>query len=108
MHSNDWHYPTSIRAGAGRVRELADACRVTGIKRPLLITDRFLGGTDMIASAVKDCRRQLGHCGLFDRVKGNPTGTNVAEGWRFIAPVVTTASSHSAAARRWMPPRPWH
>ncbi|EPM79871.1 methanol dehydrogenase, NAD-dependent, partial [Pseudomonas syringae pv. actinidiae ICMP 18804] len=62
MHSNDWHYPTSIRAGAGRVRELADACRVTGIKRPLLITDSFLGSTDMIDSAVEDCRRQLGHC----------------------------------------------
>ncbi|KPX30461.1 MULTISPECIES: iron-containing alcohol dehydrogenase [Pseudomonas syringae group] len=80
MNSNNWHYPTSIRAGAGRVNELADACRVTGIKRPLLITDSFLGGTDMIASAVEDCRLQLGHCGVFDRVKGNPTGSNVAEG----------------------------
>ncbi|RMN23133.1 Methanol dehydrogenase, protein-dependent [Pseudomonas coronafaciens pv. zizaniae] len=80
MNSNNWHYPTSIRAGAGRVNELADACRVTGIKRPLLITDSFLGGTYMIASAVEDCRLQLGHCGVFDRVKGNPTGSNVAEG----------------------------
>ncbi len=80
MYNNDWHYPTSIRAGAGRAAELADACRVTGIKRPLLITDRFLGSTDMILSAVEDCRQQLGHCGLFDRVKGNPTGTNVADG----------------------------
>ncbi|MEE4129765.1 iron-containing alcohol dehydrogenase [Pseudomonas viridiflava] len=80
MYKNDWHYPTSIRAGAGRAAELADACRVTGIKRPLLITDRFLGSTDMIRSAVEDCRQQLGHCGLFDRVKGNPTGTNVADG----------------------------
>ena len=80
MYNNDWHYPTSIRAGAGRAVELADACRVTGIKRPLLVTDRFLGSTDMIRSAVEDCRQQLGHCGLFDRVKGNPTGTNVADG----------------------------
>ncbi|WP_122754625.1 iron-containing alcohol dehydrogenase [Pseudomonas viridiflava] len=80
MYNNDWHYPTSIRAGAGRAAELADACRVTGIKSPLLITDRFLGSTDMIRSAVEDCRQQLGHCGLFDRVKGNPTGTNVADG----------------------------
>ncbi|WP_122412058.1 iron-containing alcohol dehydrogenase [Pseudomonas viridiflava] len=80
MYKNDWYYPTSIRAGAGRAAELADACRVTGIKRPLLITDRFLGSTDMIHSAVEDCRQQLGHCGLFDRVKGNPTGTNVADG----------------------------
>ncbi|MBX8513296.1 iron-containing alcohol dehydrogenase [Pseudomonas cichorii] len=80
MHTNDWNYPTSIRVGAGRVRELADACRVTGIKRPLLITDTFLGGTDMIHSALTDCREALGHCGLFDQVKGNPTGDNVANG----------------------------
>ncbi|GFM57900.1 alcohol dehydrogenase [Pseudomonas cichorii] len=80
MHTNDWNYPTSIRVGAGRVRELADACRVTGIKRPLLITDTFLGSTDMIHNAVADCREALGHCGLFDQVKGNPTGDNVANG----------------------------
>lgn len=80
MQSNDWHYPTSIRVGAGRVRELAQACEASGIHRPLLVTDRFLGGTDMIQSALADCRKALGICGLFDQVKGNPTGTNVAEG----------------------------
>ncbi|MBX8488473.1 iron-containing alcohol dehydrogenase [Pseudomonas cichorii] len=80
MHTNDWNYPTSIRVGAGRVRELADACRATGIKRPLLITDTFLGSTDMIHSALADCREALGYCGLFDQVKGNPTGDNVANG----------------------------
>jgi alcohol dehydrogenase class IV len=45
-----------------------------------LVTDRFLGGTDMIHRALDDCRKQLGQCGLFDQVKGNPTGQNVAEG----------------------------
>ncbi|RMQ47775.1 Iron-containing alcohol dehydrogenase [Pseudomonas cichorii] len=80
MHTNDWNYPTSIRVGAGRVRELAEACLATGIKRPLLITDRFLGSTDMIRSAQADCHDVLGHCGLFDQVKGNPTGDNVAQG----------------------------
>ncbi len=80
MQSNDWHYPTSIRVGPGRVRELAQACEVSGIRRPLMVTDRFLGGTDMIQQALADCRGALGHCGLFDQVKGNPTGTNVAEG----------------------------
>ncbi|MBX8563884.1 iron-containing alcohol dehydrogenase [Pseudomonas cichorii] len=80
MHTNDWNYPTSIRVGAGRVSELADACRATGIKRPLLITDTFLGSTDMIHRALADCREALGHCGLFDQVKGNPTGDNVANG----------------------------
>lgn len=80
MQSNDWHYPTSIRVGPGRVRELAQACELSGIRRPLLVTDRFLGSSDMIQSALADCRQQLGACGLFDQVQGNPTGTNVAQG----------------------------
>ncbi|WP_109512940.1 iron-containing alcohol dehydrogenase [Pseudomonas ovata] len=80
MHTSNWHYPTSIRVGAGRARELADACRFSGIRRPLLITDRDLGASLMIQQALDDCRRELGHCALFDQVKGNPTGSNVAEG----------------------------
>ena len=35
----NWNYPTSIRFGAGRIRELADACKAVGLKRPLLVTD---------------------------------------------------------------------
>jgi alcohol dehydrogenase class IV len=80
MQNNNWNYPTSIRVGPGRVRELAQACEASGIRRPLLVTDRFLGGTDMIHRALDECRKQLGQCGLFDQVKGNPTGQNVAEG----------------------------
>lgn len=80
MQSNDWNYPTSIRVGLGRAGELADACRAAGIQRPLLITDRFLGTTGMVDRAVQGCRESLGSCGLFDDVKGNPTGTNVAQG----------------------------
>lgn len=80
MHSNDWNYPTSIRVGIGRASEMADACRSVGIQRPLLITDQFLGKSAMVGRAVEDCRRALGNCGLFDDVKGNPTGSNVADG----------------------------
>ncbi|GAB7529352.1 iron-containing alcohol dehydrogenase [Pseudomonas sp. 3A(2025)] len=80
MHTSNWHYPTSIRVGAGRARELAGACRDSNIRRPLLITDRDLGSSHMIQQALDDCRRELGHCALFDQVKGNPTGANVAEG----------------------------
>ena len=80
MHSNDWNYPTSIRVGAGRVSELAQACQSIGMRRPLLVTDTFLGGTEMIQRALADCRATLGDCGFFDQVKGNPTGRNVADG----------------------------
>ena len=40
--SANWSYPTSIRFGAGRIDELAEACLSAGIKKPLLVTDREL------------------------------------------------------------------
>ena len=38
----NWTYPTHIRVGAGRFRELADVCRILGIKSPMLVTDRVI------------------------------------------------------------------
>ena len=40
----NWNYPTTIWAGPGRIAELAKACAMTGIKRPLLVTDEGLAG----------------------------------------------------------------
>jgi alcohol dehydrogenase class IV len=41
LHGN-WNYPTAIRFGAGRIRELPAACRELGMQRPLLVTDEGL------------------------------------------------------------------
>ena len=38
----NWSYPTAVRFGAGRIKELAEACRSAGINRPLLVTDAGL------------------------------------------------------------------
>jgi alcohol dehydrogenase class IV len=38
----NWSYPTAIRFGDGRVKELPEACAAAGLKRPLLVTDRGL------------------------------------------------------------------
>ena len=48
----NWNYPTSIRFGAGRIRELPDACKAVGLKRPLLVTDPGLAKLPMIADAM--------------------------------------------------------
>jgi len=45
MSSNitaNWSYPTAVKLGRGRIKELADACKSLGMKKPLLITDRGL------------------------------------------------------------------
>jgi len=43
----NWSYPTSIRFGAGRIFEIADACASAGIRNPLLVTDRGLANMEI-------------------------------------------------------------
>lgn len=39
----NWNYPTRILVGAGRINELAKACRELGMNAPLLVTDPGIG-----------------------------------------------------------------
>ena len=52
LHGN-WNYPTSVKFGAGRIRELPDVVKVAGIKRPLLVTDPGLAKLPMVMNAVR-------------------------------------------------------
>ncbi len=76
----NWNYPTHVRFGAGRIVELADACRSAGISRPLLVTDPGLATLPMIEQA----RAALHDAGLdvsvFHDVKPNPVLRNVEAG----------------------------
>lgn len=76
----DWNYPTSIRVGSGRIRELADACKLLGVKAPLLITDPGLAALPMVEDALSVCASADVRCGLFADIQGNPTGSNVENG----------------------------
>ena len=76
----NWNYPNSIRAGAGRIKELANACQNLNIKAPLLVTDPGLAPLLMIEDAINQCLNTGLNCGLFSNLQGNPTGQNVADG----------------------------
>jgi len=76
----NWSYPTDIRFGAGRIKELADACRAAGIERPLLVTDAGLAKLAITACAV-DLLKEAGlPVAVFAEVKLNPVESNVAAG----------------------------
>ena len=79
MNAN-WNYPTSVRTGAGRIAELADACRGLGIEAPLLVTDPGLAGLPMVTDAMAACEQAGLRIALFSDIKPNPTGANVTEG----------------------------
>ena len=76
----NWSYPTAIRFGAGRIGEITDACAATGMKKPLLVTDKMLASLP-ITIATLDLMEAggLGR-GLFSEVDPNPTEENVNAG----------------------------
>jgi alcohol dehydrogenase class IV len=72
----NWNYPTTIWAGPGRIAELAKACAVAGIRRPLIVTDEGLVGAPMIKGALA----ALEDSALFGAVRGNPAASHVEAG----------------------------
>ncbi|MCV6604311.1 MAG: iron-containing alcohol dehydrogenase [Porticoccaceae bacterium] len=76
----NWNYPNSIRAGAGRIDELASACTTLGVQSPLLVTDPGLASLPMIADAMTLCQAAGLGVALFSDIAGNPTGGHVEAG----------------------------
>ena len=76
----NWNYPTNIRQGIGRIKELPGICHELGMNTPLLVTDPGLTQLSMIADAIKDCKHNGLNCGLFYGITSNPTGENIVDG----------------------------
>ncbi|WP_310621180.1 iron-containing alcohol dehydrogenase [Flexibacterium corallicola] len=78
--SANWSYPTAIRFGAGRIKELAEACGAAGIKRPLLVTDKGLAALPITQNALDILEAAgLGRA-IFSEVDPNPTEINLEAG----------------------------
>ena len=78
--TGNWSYPTAIKFGAGRIVELADACKGAGIRKPLLVTDRGLAGLPITAQALDSLDAAgLGRA-MFSEVDPNPNEKNLAAG----------------------------
>ncbi len=79
-YSANWNYPTNVKVGAGRVKELAGLCRTLGMQSPLLITDPGISALPMLQRVIDDVKASGLQCGLFSAIKANPTGENVQDG----------------------------
>jgi len=78
--TGNWSYPTSIRFGAGRITEIADACNAAGMSKPLLVTDRGLASLPITQNTL-DLLEQAGlGRAMFSEVDPNPNETNLAAG----------------------------
>jgi alcohol dehydrogenase len=76
----NWNYPTSVRFGAGRIAELADAVRSAGMQRPLLVTDPRLAAMPMVGSALAVLQAGGITGNVFADVRPNPVAANVEAG----------------------------
>ncbi|SLN28862.1 NAD-dependent methanol dehydrogenase [Roseovarius litorisediminis] len=76
----NWSYPTTMKFGAGRIKELPDACAAAGIKRPLLVTDKGLAGLPVTQSTLDILEAAgLGRA-MFSEVDPNPNEKNLDAG----------------------------
>ncbi len=76
----NWSYPTAIKFGAGRIKELPEACATAGIKKPLLVTDKGLAGLPVTRSTLDIMNAAGLGCGLFSEVDPNPNEANLLAG----------------------------
>ena len=76
----NWSYPTTVKFGPGRIKELGEACLSLGIGNPLLVTDKVLAQLDITQNAV-DILKSSGFEGVvFNDVDPNPNELNLELG----------------------------
>jgi len=76
----NWSYPTTMRFGAGRISELAQACRSMGIMRPLLVTDPGIAALAMMEDILSTARADGLEISLFSNITANPNELDIAAG----------------------------
>lgn len=76
----NWNYPTSVRFGAGRIKELPELCQSLGMQRPLLVTDRGLGSAPITLAALDSLKAAGLGAELFCELKPNPVESNLTAG----------------------------
>ena len=83
MNKYNWNYPTTIWVGKNRINDIAEACKILRITKPLLVTDKGLAQTDILKKTLLILDNNNLSAELYSNVVGNPTGTNVTEGTNY-------------------------
>lgn len=78
--NRNFNFPTALKYGAGRIKELAEISKAAGIKRPLFVTDPGLAGMPMVAAIVADLKAAGLAVQVFSEVRPNPIEANILAG----------------------------
>lgn len=75
-----YNFPTTIRFGAGVVKELPAYLKANNLKHPLLVTDPTIAGLPFFKAIVNDLNQQQIHAEVFSDTHKNPVKSDVYKG----------------------------
>ncbi|MEO6609938.1 MAG: iron-containing alcohol dehydrogenase, partial [Aestuariivirga sp.] len=78
--NRNFNFPTALKYGAGRIKELAEISKAAGIKRPLFVTDPGLASMPMVQAIVADLKSAGLAVQVFSEVRPNPIEANILAG----------------------------
>ena len=80
----NWNFPTHIRIGSGRLKEIGQCCSDLNIFNPLVVTDKNLGDNEITTNLKNELiSLKLPHS-VFSQVDSNPTEINLLQGLEIL------------------------
>jgi alcohol dehydrogenase class IV len=76
----DWHHPTHIRFGPGRIKELPVVCWQLGISSPLIVTDHGVSKLPFVKSIVRLNTKESIFTAVFSDIFSEPDYDTVKQG----------------------------
>ena len=80
LENTNWNYPTPIRFGIDRVKELSLFIDELKISNPLIVTDPQFREVAQFKGIIDSLNNSDKNYSIFSEIKGNPTGTNIRDG----------------------------
>jgi alcohol dehydrogenase class IV len=80
LENINWNYPTPIRFGIDRVKELSLFIDELKISNPLIVTDPQFREVNQFKGIIDSLNNSNKNYSIFSEIKGNPTGTNIRDG----------------------------
>lgn len=78
--TGNWNYPTAIRFGAGRLKELPQLCAELNMSHPLVVTDSGLAKLPLMQQLQHTLQAASVAHDVFADVRPNPGGADVERG----------------------------
>ena len=75
-----YNFPTTIRFGAGAVKELPEYLQKNNLKSPLIVTDPVVSSLDFFKKIVTDIKQKNMAVGVFADIHKNPVKSDVYKG----------------------------